>query len=63
MAKRELAKTSSAAKAAGKVQAVKEWLDMNYELRLIYSTTQNRILRVRNVNTLHQSQKMISICI
>ena len=34
MAKRELAKTSSAAKAAGKVQAVKEWLDMNYEIKI-----------------------------
>lgn len=34
MAKRELAKTSSAAKSAGKVQAVKEWLDMNYEIKI-----------------------------
>lgn len=34
MAKRELAKTTPANKAAGKVQAVKEWLDMNYEIKI-----------------------------
>lgn len=34
MAKRELAKTSQPAKTAGKVQAVKEWLDMNYDIKI-----------------------------
>ncbi|MGE4308262.1 VapE domain-containing protein [Bacteroides sp.] len=34
MAKRELAKTLPANKAAGKVQVVKEWIDLNYDIKI-----------------------------
>lgn len=34
MAKRELAKTTAVNTAAGKVHAVKEWIDLNYEIKL-----------------------------
>ncbi|WP_321424889.1 VapE domain-containing protein [uncultured Bacteroides sp.] len=34
MAKRELIKTTTGNKASGKVHAVKEWLDLNYEIKL-----------------------------
>lgn len=34
MAKRELAKTTPANKTAGKVQTVKEWIDLNYDIKI-----------------------------